>query len=100
MKYYRHVPACGRYQAYVFELTTLKPEDYVQLKAFIQTLGEQRYPQSLPVMRIKHRAFFIDFPAYGFPYFKVSFYRHSTQTLIEAQLKLINDFLNHINNNN
>ncbi|MDY6992869.1 MAG: hypothetical protein SVR94_09745 [Pseudomonadota bacterium] len=99
MRYYRRIATCGNYKAYTFELTGFEFEHYCALKTFIQTLGQNHYPQTVQVLRIQQRAFFIDFPAYGFPYFKISFYRQNPQTIIDQYLNLINDYLNQIKNN-
>jgi hypothetical protein len=66
------------------------------LKQFISTLGENTNPIDFPVLHIKHILFFIDVPNYGFPYFKLTFYKTVPSQEVEYYLNKINDFLNKI----
>lgn len=92
MLHYQYVKSCIRYQTYQFQLATLTEQQYIVLKQFITTLGENT--TDFPVLHIKHSQFFIDFPSYGFPYFKLTFYKTTSPQEVNQYLHKINDFLN------
>jgi hypothetical protein len=93
MKYYRRIQSCTKYQRYEFGLKDLTQQHHALLRDFVQTFGESSNPPHLKVLHVKHHAFFIDFPAYGFPVFKISFYKHISPQQAEYYLDLINDYL-------
>jgi hypothetical protein len=94
MLYYQYVKNCIRYQTYQFQLAMLSEPQYLLLKQFISSLGENTNPIDFPVLHIKHSLFFIDFPNYGFPYFKLTFYKTTPSQEVTYYLNKINNFLN------
>jgi hypothetical protein len=93
MKYYHRIASCVTYQAYEFKLDNLTQQHYARLNSFVQTLGENTYPPNFKVLHIKHKFFLLDFPAYGFPVFKISFYQSSPAEQITYYLELLNNYL-------
>ncbi len=95
MQYYRKIETCVKYQVYEFKLPeTLNKERYQVLRAFIQTLGNNSYPSCLKVLHLRHTDFFIDFPDYGFPVFKINFYKRTKQ--VDYYLNIINTYMNNL----
>jgi hypothetical protein len=92
MKYYHRIVACVTYQAYEFKLDGLTQQHYARLNSFVQPLGDNTYPLNFKVLHIKHKFFFLDFPAYGFPVFKISFYQWTPPEQITYYLELINNY--------
>ena len=93
MIYYRQIEGCVTYQVYEFELTHCSLQHYEKLRVFIQTLGRNNYPQEIGVLQIKHKLFFISFPTYGYPIFKINFYRWTSSEQVTYYLNLLNDYL-------
>jgi len=96
MIHYQYIKTCIRYQTYQFQLTMLTEPQYFLFKQFISILGENTNPVDFPVLHIKHTLFFIDVPNYGFPYFKLTFYKAVPSQEVAYYLNKINDFLNKI----
>jgi len=94
MIYYQYVKSCLRHQAYQFQLHMLTEQQFYLLKQFIRSLGNNTNPTDFPVLHIKHTLFFIDFPNYGFPYFKFTFYKTTPAQEVEYYLTKTNHFLN------
>lgn len=90
MKRYRSVSSCVTYQVYEFDLNGLSLEQYAKLRIFVQTLGYNSYPSQLSVLHIKHPLFFIDFPGYGFPTAKISFYPQTVPEKVNEYLEILN----------
>jgi len=91
---YQRMEACVQYHAYEFTLPeTLSPDHYAKLRAFIQGLGDVEELVGMQLIRVRAPDFFVDFPAYGFPLFKISFYKHVAGTRISAQLAGIVGFM-------
>ncbi len=93
MKYYCHITSCVTYQAYQFGMANLTVQHYARLKEFVQNLGENTYPPNISVLHIKHSQFFLDFPGYGFPVFKISFYPWTPPEQVTYYLELLNNYL-------
>jgi hypothetical protein len=97
LQYYQKIETCVKYQGYEFKLPeTLSAENYQTLKTFMQTLGENSYPLRLKVLHLRHGYFFIDFPDYGFPIFKVNFYKKTPLEQVDNYLNIINTYMNNI----
>jgi len=64
-----------------------------ELGAFVLSLGENRYPPEIGVLQVRHASFFIDYPSFGFPYFKISFYLSCPQKIRLHYLRLLADQL-------
>ncbi len=94
MLYYQNVKHCIRYQTYQFQLDKLTEQQYFLLRQFIYALGKNTNPVDFPVLHIKHNLFVIDFPNYGFPYFKISFNKTTSTKEVDYYLIKINNFLN------
>lgn len=93
-QYQRRVSACVRYQAYVFPLPKeLSKPGYARLRRQVERLGQNRNPPALQVLHIEHPEFFIDFPAYGFPSFKISFYPDAPAQIVARYLGYLNQAL-------
>jgi hypothetical protein len=90
-KYYQRVEACVNYKTYQFALPKILSNiAYTQLRNEVSHLGENSNPTEIIVLHIKQTDFFIDFPAQGFPYFKISFYHHATPETIAHYLNYLN----------
>lgn len=90
----QRIQSCVNYRAYQFALPRgLSERAYTQLQQYMLSLGENRNPPELKVLHIKHEDFFIDFPAQGFPYFKVSFYPHTPNHALHNYLTQFNEQL-------
>lgn len=97
MKHYHVIQACVKYQAFEFLMPiTLNLKNYELLRQFVQQFGENRNPPQLKVLHIKHPLFFIDFPAYGFPTFKITFYKNTLLEDVEHYLTLVNNYLDQL----
>ncbi|MCV6637994.1 hypothetical protein [Candidatus Albibeggiatoa sp. nov. NOAA] len=96
MLHYQYVKSCIRYQTYQFQLNQLTEQQHFLLKQFVGSLGNNANPIDFPVLHIKHSLFFIDFPSYGFPYFKLTFYKTTSPQEVEHYLNKTNDFLNQL----
>lgn len=95
--YHHRVTACVNYQAYQFDLpASLTPTAYEKLRTFISRFGENLNPSTIAVLHLSHPLFFIDFPAYGFPYFKVSFYPEVATTRVDDYLRLFENQLHYL----
>jgi hypothetical protein len=93
-KYYQPIDSCVNYQAYQFRLpTALSVDAYQQIRAYVKSFGDNLNPEAIKVLHIEHELFFIDFPAYGFPYFKISFYPQTPATKVKNYLYLLNNKL-------
>jgi len=91
---YRLIETCVKYQAYEFDLPTqLKVPAYEQLRYFVTTYGENTNPETINVLHIQNPLFFIDFPGYGFPIFKISFFKQTAPEQIEYYLQQIDGYL-------
>jgi hypothetical protein len=91
--YYQEINYCLNYRSYQFSLAGLEKWQYEMLKRWINSLGDNQYPNDFPVLRIKHPAFMIEFPSYGFPYFKVMFAKTTSTGEIQQHLCYMNEFL-------
>ena len=97
VQYYRPIQRCVNYQAYEFSLDKgLTQPQYEQLRLFVQTLGKNRNPTTFNVLHIRNQYFFLDFPSYGFPTFKISFYKHISKQKVEIYLDKINDYMHQL----
>ena len=92
---YSRISACLKYQAYEFILPdNLAIEHYTALRKFVKSLGKNVNPPSINVLHIEHRLFFLDFPGYGFPGFKINFYKHTSAKEVYYYLNMIDSYLN------
>ena len=90
-RYYKAISSCVTYDAYSFTFPVgYTVEQHHKLYGFINQLGKNTNPAFIKVLHILHPDFFIDFPAHGFPSFKVSFYRHVTVNTQKNYLRLLN----------
>jgi len=97
LQYYQKIETCVKYQVYEFKLPeNLSEECYQILRTFIQTFGDNHYPLRLKVLHLQHSNFFIDFPDYGFPVFKVSFYKQTPLKQVDYYLNIINTYMNNL----
>lgn len=93
MIHYRQIESCVTTQTYEFELKHCSLQHYEKLRDFIQTLGKNHYPQEIGVIQIRHKFFFMSFPTYGYPVFKISFHRWTSPDQMMYYLNLLNDYL-------
>lgn len=92
--YYRSVQTCVKYQVYEFDLPSQLTESaYQKLRHFIANYGENTNPTTINVLHIENRLFFIDFPSYKFPVFKISFFKQTTPEQVEYYLQQISGYL-------
>jgi hypothetical protein len=97
LRYYCKIKTCVKYQVYEFQLPeNLTREHYDILRIFMQTFGENKYPERLKVLHLQHPEFFIDFPDYGFPVFKINFYKQTSLKQVDYYLNIINTYMNHL----
>jgi len=94
---YHPIPSCVAYQAYEFELSHCSLKQFEKLRAFVQSLGENLNPPTIGVLHVAHPAFFISFPSYGYPVFKISFYPATPADQIRHYLNLLSDYTTHDN---
>lgn len=94
MIYYQEISYCLNYRSYQFNLAGLEKWQYEMLKRWISSLGDNQYPTDFPVLQIKNPVFIIEFPNYGFPYFKIMFAKAVPNGEIQQHLCYINEFLN------
>ncbi len=95
--FHQKITACVNYQAYRFALPSdLSTAHYQILRQFIADFGENINPPEIPVLHILHAHFFIQFPSYGFPYFKVNFYPQVPLTEVQHYLRLFNNQLHYL----
>ncbi len=88
--------ACVNYQAYQFDFPShFSQTAYQILRQSIENEGENINPPELGVLHICHPLFFIQFPAYGFPYFKINFYVHVAGFEVQHYLRLFNNQLDY-----
>lgn len=93
-RYYHPIQTCVNYQAYEFDLSSILTEQaYTKLRHFIANYGENTNPATINVLHIQNPLFFIDFPSYGFPIFKISFLKKTTHKQTEYYLQQINGYL-------
>ena len=86
-----------RYHSYRFLLPKCwSRQAHKQLGTFVLSLGENRYPAEIDVLQVRHVSFFIDYPSFGFPYFKVSFYHGCPKKIRRHYLRLLADQLHYI----
>ncbi len=91
---HRLVETCVKYQVYEFDLPRqLESSTYKQLRDFVITYGENTNPDTINVLHIRNPLFFIDFPSYGFPIFKISFFKQTAPEQIEYYLQQIDGYL-------
>lgn len=96
-EYYEKITACVNYQAYQFQLPRqLSLTAYEQLRCFVEQQGENINPPSIGVLNIHHADFFLQFPTYGFPYFKINFYPQVPATKVQHYLRLFNNQLQYL----
>ena len=75
--YYKKISSCVNYASFSFCFPLgYRLNQHQKMAHFIHSLGENTNPPATQVLHILHNDFFIDFPAHGFPTFKVSFYPH------------------------
>lgn len=98
MIYYQEDKNCIGFLRYRFSLQTLSDSQYEKLKIYLKQLGEARNPADCPVLYLKNPLFFLHFPAYGFPYFFISFYPQATPEQIENYLNIINKYFTTLHN--
>ena len=95
---YEKVDSCVRYHSYRFLLPkNWQQKQHQSLAKFVLSLGENKYPESLGVLQIRHDAFFLDYPSFGYPYFKISFYKDCSKKTRQNYLRLLADQLHYIN---
>ncbi len=89
--HYKAISSCVAYQSYQFDFPLkFHLHAYEKLRAFILGLADNHYPTHLQVLQLQHPDFILDFPAYGFPYFKIRFYRHVSLKMQKNYLRLLN----------
>ncbi|MCP4697317.1 MAG: hypothetical protein GY862_10760 [Gammaproteobacteria bacterium] len=93
--HYQSVQACVAYLSYEFVLPSqLDEEKFAQLRSFISKLGENLYPAAIKVLHVKAQWFFVDFPSYGFPTFKINFFKDAPPPEVNTCLQLLNSQIN------
>jgi len=87
---YKKIAHCTRYHSYQFSLPLhWQQHQFALMRDYVLNLGENRYPDDFEVLQIRHELFMIDFPGYGFPYFKVNFYPDTKQQQQQYYLGLL-----------